>query len=74
MDNIYSPFMTEEDFIRLLKRQIDVFPTAKDFAKTYGLSEPYVNDLVHGRRSPGKKALKALGLKKVVYFVRDESD
>lgn len=74
MDNIFSPFLTAEDVIARIKRMVESFPTAKDFAITYGLSEPYVHDLVNGRRLPGKKALKALGLKKVVYFVREERD
>jgi hypothetical protein len=63
--------LTENDLIVELKERIACFPTAKDFAITHGLSESYIHDLVLGRRSPGTKALRALGYKKIVYYVKE---
>lgn len=73
MDHIFSPFFTEEDVVRLLKIQIAAFDDNQAaFARTFNLSPAYVNDLVTGRRKPGKKILDALNLEKVVYYVHKE--
>ena len=34
----------------------------KVLAETLGVSLPYLNDVIHGRRRPGPKILAALGL------------
>lgn len=39
-----------------------------DFAKAHKLSTSYVNDCLHGRRKPGPKILKSLGLKAVISY------
>lgn len=42
----------------------------KNFAKKYGMSAAYVNDVLNYKREPGEKILRALNLKKVVGYVR----
>lgn len=37
-------------------------------AKELGVGEPYLSDVIHGRRDPGPKILKALGLERVVSY------
>lgn len=44
----------------------------KAFAKKIGVSLPYLNDFLNYRRSPGPSLLKALRLKKVVNYERQE--
>ncbi len=40
-------------------------------AAALGISQPHFCDMIHGRRRPGPKTLKALGLEEtVVYTVR----
>ena len=39
------------------------------FAKAHGISTAYVNDILQGRRLPGKKILDALGFEKQVFYV-----
>lgn len=70
MDSIYSPYKTYDDVIYLLKRQIEILGSQKTFAKTFGLSCAYVNDVVHGRKKPGPKILDALYLEAVTYYIR----
>lgn len=44
-------------------------PTQAEWARTHGISAAYVSDVIQGRREPGEKILKALGLEKVVTYV-----
>ena len=37
-------------------------------AKELGVSEPYLSDVIRGRREPGPKLLKARGLERVVDY------
>ena len=37
-------------------------------AKELGVSEAYLSDVINGRRDPGRKILKALGLERVVAY------
>ena len=39
------------------------------FAKAHGISTAYVNDILQGRRDPGKKILDAIGFEKRVIYV-----
>jgi hypothetical protein len=45
-------------------------PTAADWARKNALSPAYVSDVLNGRRDPGSKILKALGLKCVKDYRR----
>jgi hypothetical protein len=38
------------------------------WAKANGLSQPYVNDTIKGRREPGAGILRALGLKRIIGY------
>jgi len=40
-----------------------------NFARAHGVSTAYVNDVLQGRREPGKKILDALGFEKQVFYV-----
>lgn len=50
----------------------NVFHTQKSAAKAYGVSASYLNDVLEGRRRPGKKILDALGFKAVTYYERKD--
>lgn len=38
------------------------------WAREHGISPGYVNDVLNGRREPGKAILEALGLERVVSY------
>jgi DNA-binding transcriptional regulator YdaS (Cro superfamily) len=46
------------------------------WAQAHGLSLAYVNDVLHGRRQPGKRICAALGFRRVVLYepVRQENE
>jgi hypothetical protein len=46
---------------------------AADWAKANEISAAYVSDVLNGRKEPGEKILRALGLKRVVEYRRAAS-
>ncbi len=48
----------------------------KEAAKQWGISAPYLNDVLKGNRDPGAKILVAIGVEKRVHYdyVRTEAD
>lgn len=53
-----------------LRLAISKVGTQKEFAKKIGVSTPYLNDVLQGNRSPGDKVLNALGLAKIIVYVK----
>ena len=44
----------------------------KALAQEWGISEQYLSDILKGRREPGNKVLKQLGLRKMVIYTEKE--
>ena len=60
--------MNSIDVVSELEVMVSKCNGQREFAKQHGLSAQYVNDVLHGKRKPGPKILKALGLSaKTVY-------
>lgn len=64
--------VTEEQIIKMLRAYCATQGSQVAAAARLGVSVQHVNDILHGHRKPGPKILKALGLKKVVSYVRQE--
>ena len=58
------------DPAELLRAAVGLAGEQKVWAKQHGVSAQYVNDVLHGRRKPGKTMLNALGLRRVVTYER----
>ena len=56
--------MTIEGVRKMLADQFKA-GTAKEWSKKHSMSAAYVSDVLKGRRDPGAKILKALGLELV---------
>lgn len=60
--------MNEKEVRKLLLKKIRYAGSQTEFASQNKMSVTYVNDILHGRKGPGPRMLKALGLKsKIVY-------
>lgn len=57
--------MTRADVIERLKAVLAKADSQKGAADALGVSPQYLNDVIHKRRKPGKKLLRALKLKAV---------
>ncbi|MBI5304068.1 MAG: transcriptional regulator [Chloroflexi bacterium] len=64
--------MTRDDVVQLLKRKVEKAGTQVAIAREFGVTEAYISDVLHGKRSPGEKILDGLGLRRVVGYVRKE--
>ena len=65
--------MTEDDVRSELKRMCEMRDSQKAIAAELGVSAQYVTDVLAARRSPGKTMLKAMGLRKVVSYEREDN-
>lgn len=58
-----------DSLIIVIKHCIKGHGTQKAFAKSIGISNQYLNDIIHKRREPGVKVCKALGFTRNTLYV-----
>lgn len=56
--------LSHDALIEEINKMIAEFGTQRAVAKIIGVTAQHINDLINGRRSPGDKLLKGMGLKK----------
>jgi hypothetical protein len=61
MKNNYSL----DDVLDILRAQVALSGSQEAFAQAAGVSQQYVGDVLRGKREPGQKILRAIGLRKV---------
>lgn len=65
----------DEDGVReFLKRDVVRRGSQTAWAKKAGLSAPYLNDVLKGKRAPSGRILKALALVRVVTYRKQSAD
>lgn len=62
--------MDKQELIAYIKSIIDSKYSGLQvgFAQDHGLSAAYVNDVLRGRREPGKKILDAVGVERITTY------
>lgn len=60
--------MNKAEFMQYLQQLVTEAGSQKDLANRLKISTPYLNDVLQGRRDPGKKILAALGFEQVVIY------
>lgn len=65
--------VTESEVISLVREAVDRAGSMRKLASEWGVSPPMISDLLGGRRGPGPKILRHLGLKRIksVSYVKD---
>lgn len=64
--------MTQTEFIEFLRKQVEKCGTQKEYASKIGVSLPYLNDVVNGRKEPGKRLITGAGFEKVITYRRKQ--
>lgn len=59
---------TEDEVREMLQDAVIKAGSQQAFAEKAGISQQYLSDLIKGRRTPGDAVLKALGLRKTIYY------
>lgn len=57
--------LTQGQVVALIREKIEEAGSLRQLAIKWGISAPYLSDVVNGRRAPGPKITKHLGLKGV---------
>lgn len=60
--------MNKQRFVDYLVLLVSRQGSQKDAAQAWGISAAYLTDVLKGRRDPGPKLLKALGIRKEVTY------
>ncbi len=60
--------LTSAEAFAALQAAVAKFPTASAAAKHFGVSEPYLGDVLKGRRAVGPKLAKGLKLQSVTMY------
>ena len=61
--------MTRDDVRAMLAQAVRDAGSQKAFALRAGVSRPYLNDVLAGRREPGERLLDAIAVQRVERFV-----
>ena len=72
MNNIFSPYLTEDDFVVLVRRQVSIFGGIRPCARNFNVYPADISHLLDRTRAPSPSLIKNLGFRKVVYYVRKE--
>ena len=57
--------MTRDQLMKHIRRELAAAGSQTALARKWGISIPYLNDVLHGRREPGESILDALDLERV---------
>ena len=60
--------MSHEELISRLSALVSEAGTQKVLAQKLGISAPYLSDILMGKREPGGKVLRQLGLERVISY------
>ena len=63
--------MTKESLIKLLHKKAEQCESWTRLADKLGITPQYLQDIKDGRREPGDKLLRGLGMVKVVTYVKE---
>lgn len=63
-----AAWMTPDGLREMIRSLVTYEGGQRPLAKRLGVSEPYLSDVLHKRREPGGKMLKALGCRRVVIY------
>jgi hypothetical protein len=63
--------MTKESLIKLLHKKAERQESWTRLAESLGITPQYLQDIKDGRREPGDKLLRGLGMIKVITYVKE---
>ena len=64
--------LTNTEVLDTLREAVSAAGSQRTYASSIGVSQAYLGDVLHGRRSPGERVLSALGLKKITVIAHVE--
>ena len=65
-------YANRADLLLRIRKDIARLGSQKALAGAIGIGEPYLSDILHGNRDPGKSVLRFYGLKEESVYVRGE--
>lgn len=66
--------MTRDMLLKRIQKYIDGHDSKTKAAAALGISAQYLHDVMQGRREPGPKLLRALGVERVPHYKESRAD
>ncbi len=63
--------LSNAEVLQALREAVSASGSQRTYATRIGVSQAYLGDVLHGRRSPGERVLSALGLKRIVIITNE---
>lgn len=67
-----STTLSTDEVLSALREAVETAGSQRAYATKLGVSQAYLADVLHGRRSPGQRVLSALGLKRITVIAAKE--
>jgi len=64
--------MNRDELVALLRKRIKQAGTQSALARELGITSAYLHDILNGNREPGENVLSALGLRRVIAYVKED--
>jgi plasmid maintenance system antidote protein VapI len=64
--------ITQAEILSIIKEMVGKWGTQKELADHLGISNAYLNDIIHGKQAVSNKVAQKLGYKRVIKFVLEE--
>lgn len=64
--------LSNTEVLSALREAVSASGSQRTYASSIGVSQAYLADVLHGRRSPGERVLSALGLRRLVIIAAQE--
>jgi transcriptional regulator with XRE-family HTH domain len=62
--------MTRDELMKLIQQRVEQTGTQAALARELGITAVYLGDVLSGKREPGPKILDALGIRRVITYVK----
>ena len=69
MTDAFNPYLTQEDVIELVRRQVRIFGGVRKCARNFNVQPSDISRVLTKNKPPSPNLLEGLGLQKVTYYV-----
>jgi plasmid maintenance system antidote protein VapI len=63
--------ITQEEILAIIKEMVGKWGTQKELANQLGISNAYLNDIIHEKQAVSDAVARKLGYKRIVRFAKD---
>jgi plasmid maintenance system antidote protein VapI len=66
-----SQEITHDEILKIIKEMVSKWGTQKELADHLGISNAYLNDIIHEKQAVSDKVARRLGYKRIIKYVQE---